>query len=600
MKISLLTLLLGGLCGQLLASNTQSQVDAILNRIDPKINLSALVVDLNTSQTLFEHNASNALIPASNMKLFSDAAALLALGPDYQFKSQLSTDATRLEQGILQGRLYLHLPGDPTLSTPDIDSLLAALIPLGVQRIEGDIILVSDHQLVDPYAPGWDTRDLTYSYGAPLAPVILDENRLTITANPAEKNNQPALIETSDADQTMPIHNEINTVANSRACGLDFQMSAQNQLTLKGCIGLGEGSVIQRIAIKNPLVYMQDKLRARLKAIRIDLNGEIRLGSAPSKPGLLLATHYSKPIAQLLADTLKPSDNLYADSLFLHAASYLNGSPLNWADAQETIKRFLSGQTGITLSDATLIDGSGLSRHDRLSARQTVDLLRFLHDHFPLSYEYIAALPIAGQDGTLQKRLKKPSEKGFVRAKTGYMSGVTSLSGYLYTANAHTLAFALYINKKPGSNPRIAGGYRGLIDHICAYFLNQKPDNLPAASHANAHERVAFEQHPTAIEVKRTEQGRWRKIERLLKQALKGKPISIIFRHDELIVNDKDSNILSVWRALNELNTKYHVGVSLVANTPPALEQTSPQLLWIKPQTTQTNNQRIWTVHRPL
>ena len=600
MKMTSLALLLSFFCAPLLASHLQPQVDALLKRVDPHINLSALVVDLNTGETLYQHHAATALIPASNMKLFSDAAALLALGPDYQFKSQLSTDAILLEQGLLHGSLYLHLPGDPEFSTADLDSLLAELVPLGVQQIDGNVILVSEHAHISPYAPGWVARDLNYSYGAPLAPVILDENRLTVTVNPAAMVNQPALIETSDSDYTMPIHNDIKTRADGPPCGLDFKMNDKNELSLHGCIRRGEWAVMQRIPIQNPLLYMQNKITKRLKALGITLRGEVRLGQAPPKAGLLLATHYSKPITQLMADTLKPSDNLYADSLYLHAASHLNGAPVNWDEAQPVIKHFLTQQTGINLSDATLMDGSGLSRNDRLSARQTVDLLRFLHAHFPLSYEYIAALPIAGQDGTLQKRLKKPSQQGFVRAKTGYMSGVTSLSGFLYTANAHTLAFALYINKAPGANPRIAGGYRGLIDHLCDYFLKQSPDSLPAASLKNAHERVAFQQHPTANDLKRAQQSHWRAIEHHLKQALKGKPIGIVFRHDELIIHDSEPNSRMVWHALSAIYKKYPFSVSLLADAAPKNALSAPQLLWINALSNARTHQRIWTLRRPV
>jgi D-alanyl-D-alanine carboxypeptidase/D-alanyl-D-alanine-endopeptidase (penicillin-binding protein 4) len=600
MKNTSTLLLLGCFCTQLLASNFQPKVDALLNHIDPHINLSALVVDLNTGETLYQHNASNALLPASNMKLFSDAAALLALGPDYQFNSQLWIEAGRLEQGVLHGAIYLYLPGDPSFKSQHLDALIAQLVPFGIQQIEGNVVIVSDHQVVDAYAPGWVTRDLNYSYGAPLAPVILDENRITITVNPGAKVNELAWIETSDADSTMPIHNEVKTTAHAEKCGVYFSMNDQDQLTLRGCIGHGEWAVMQRIPIQNPLIYTQNKLKARLKAHHIELHGDVVLGPAPKKPGLLVATHASKPISQLMADTLKPSDNLYADSLYLHAASRLNGGPVNWNDAQPVIKRFLTQQTGIDLTTATLIDGSGLSRDDRLSAEQTVGLLRYLHAQFPLSFEYIAALPIAGQDGTLQKRLKKPSEKGFVRAKTGYMTGVTSLSGYLYTANAHTLAFALFINRQKGSNPQIAGGYRGLIDHLCAYFLQQKPDSLPAASLSNAHEHVAFQQHPTINDIKRAQQGHWRAIEYGLKQALKHQSIGVLFRNDQLIIHDHNNNGQSVWRALNDINKKYHFSVSLIANTAPDLQASSPPLLWIKPSTALPQNERIWTLHRPV
>jgi D-alanyl-D-alanine carboxypeptidase/D-alanyl-D-alanine-endopeptidase (penicillin-binding protein 4) len=300
-----------------------------------------------------------------------------------------------------------------------------------------------------------------------------------------------------------------------------------------------------------------------------------------------------------MADTLKPSDNLYADSLYLHAASRLNHAPVNWPEAHAIIKHFLQEETHITLDEANLTDGSGLSRQDRLSANQTVELLRFLHTHFPLTYEYIAALPIAGQDGTLQKRLKKPSQKGFVRAKTGSMTGVTSLSGYLYTANAHTLAFAFYINTRPGTSPKISGQYRSLIDALCDYFLNQKPDNRNVANLDNAHQHVAFQQQPTQRDAQRIQQSRWRQIEHALKQALKNEPVRIIFRNEQLIIHDKNTNLSHVWKTLQAIHQKYAFSVALEGNAGPSgIPPSTLSLLWIKSR--DSTNERTWTLHRPV
>jgi D-alanyl-D-alanine carboxypeptidase/D-alanyl-D-alanine-endopeptidase (penicillin-binding protein 4) len=593
MKKIPLYLLLSLHCGALLATNFQQPVNRLVNQIDPNINMSALVVDLSTGETLYERNSSNVLIPASNMKLFSDAAALLILGPDYRFKTQLSTSATRLENGVLNGSLYVTLPGDPSFTTAHLDTLLAELQTWGVREIKGNVVLVSSHSNVDPYPPGWVTKDLMYSYGAPLAPVMLDENRLTVTVNPNARAGQLALIELSNKDGSIALDNQVKTAEKTTGCGLDYRMDANNHLVVRGCVGVGQWAAMQRIAIQNPLQYAQSQVVARLKHVNITLNGNVVLGNAPSTPALLLATHASKPISQLMADTLKPSDNLYADSLYLQAANALHGSPLNWAEAQPVIKSFLQQQTGVALNQAILIDGSGLSRNDRLSAQQTVTLLRFLHARFPLAYEYIAALPIAGQDGTLQKRLKKPTQQGFIRAKTGSMTGVVSLSGYLYTANAHTLAFAIYINRNPKTNPNVSGRYRSLVDGLCDFFLQQKPDDRRVASLTNAHSRVSFQQRPTQAEVNRAQQSRWRRIEYALKQALKGAPVSILFRGDQLVLRDQSSDANSVWHALQNVRQKYPFAVALEGKSAPGASGNAPLLFWVKDT---PSNSRTWII----
>ncbi len=387
----------------LLANQLEYAVNKLINKVDPHINMGIVVADLNTGKILFQRNEKRPLIPASNMKLFSDAAALMALGPDYQFKSVLSTDARLLEGGVLKGTLYLHLTGDPSFNHHHLKYLLKSLAKLGVVQIQGNIIIDSDHSVVTPYAPGRSTTDARYSYGAPVAPLILDENRLTLTVNPSSQGGEAALIEFAEEGVGVLLNNQVKTANNKSRCGVGFNMDQNNLLTIRGCVNQGQWAIQQKIPIRNPLRYAEDIIRLQLAEFNIQLNGQIHLGHMPNGT-LLLGKHLSKPIAYLIADTLKPSDNLYADSLYLHTAAKLKGYPVNWEDAQNTIKQFLQQQTGINFNEAHLRDGSGLSRLDLISAEQTVKLLHFLHTRFPLTYEYIAALPIAGFDGTLQKR----------------------------------------------------------------------------------------------------------------------------------------------------------------------------------------------------
>ena len=594
MKTILAHLMIALISAPLFAINLQQHADQLVNHIDPSINMGALVVDLNTGETLYQRNANRTFTPASNMKLFSDAAALLVLGPDYQFKNQLSTNAPRLDNGTLQGSLYIHLPGDPSFTSDHLESLFVELQRLGVRQVNGNVILASSHRHIDPYAPGWMTQDLAYSYGAPLSPLMLDENRLLVTVNPGAKPGEAALVELGHADGITLI-NQVKTNSTPSGCGLSYIMDAENTLTVRGCIGVSQWASVQRIAIRNPLRYAQGQIKARLAHVNIALHGDVVLGSAPPHT-LLLATHASKRISQLMVDTLKPSDNLYADSLFLHAANTLNGSPLNWPEAQPVIIRFLQQQTGVSFNQAILTDGSGLSRNDRLTAQQTVGLLSFLHARFPLSYEYIAALPIAGQDGTLQKRLKKPTQQGFVRAKTGSMTGVVSLAGYLYTANAHTLAFALFINKRPGTHPNVSGRYRSLVDGLCDFFLQQKPNNNHVASLSNAHARVSFQQRPTHAEALRNKLNRWRGLESAVKLALKDQPVSVLFRGDQLVLNDKGSSANSVWNALQLISKKYTFSIALQGESAPSSNTSNSFFLWIKGSKSAPPNQRTWTL----
>ena len=590
-KRILSALCLGAISTHIFASSLQKPIDNIIDKIDPHINMGMMVVDLNTGETLYQRAIKHPFIPASNMKLFSDATALLALGPDYHFQTHLSTDAVSIQDGNLNGSLYLILPGDPSFSSADLSHLFSHLKALGVTKIAGSVILVSDFSHTQSHPPGIASKDLYYSYGASLAPLIIDENRVTITVNPSCQIGQPAIVEYSGPEGSFFLDNQVTTVA-GQGSGISFATSEDNHLIIRGKIGQRQAAIQGRIAIKNPLLHAQELIKVSLKEQGIALNGPVVLGE--SKPSLLLATHYSQPITQLMADTLKPSDNLYANSLFLHAAKKIKGQPLDWQQAEGVVKQFLQQQTSIDMQSASMIDGSGLSRQDLLSTEQTVFLLRYLYEHFPLTYEYIAALPIAGQDGTLKRRLRKPSQKGFVRAKTGTMTGVMSLSGYLYTANGHTLAFAIYINTRPGTSPNVSGRYRSMIDSLCDFLLKQRPSYHSFFTFSKTPQsHVAYQQYPSDADKSRQQLVKWRQIEYLLKQSLQNYPVTIVFRDNQLVIKDR-SNQNAVWSSLQKVNAKYRIAVSLKSASAPFASQ-NPKFLWIPDAAQQ--KEKEWTVY---
>ncbi len=578
-------------------ASMQIDVDRLIYRLNPHVNLGMVVVDLSSGDTLYKRNAGRLFIPASNMKLFSEAATLMALGPDYRFKNQLSTNASQLQQGVFQGNLYLHLSGDPSFSRKDLRSLLATLKDWNITAIQGDVYIDSSLANVPAYPPGWLTSDLSYSYGAPIAPLMLDANRLMVTVNPGAKAGDPALVEMEDNNEGgIVLNNQAKTAANAKGCGVGFSLDNENKLTVRGCVAVGQWAVQQRLAIKNPLMYAQGMIKNQLAKANITLNGQVRLGKAPAG-SLLIATEYSRPISQLMADTLKPSDNLYADSLYLHTAAKLNGSPVNWNDAQPVIKNFLEQQTGIDFKDAVFTDGSGLSRYNLVTPEQTISLLKFLYQRFPMSYEYIAALPISGRDGTLQKRFKIPTQQGFVRAKTGTMTGMNSLSGYLYSANGHTLAFAMFINRVPGKS---AGPGRPLIDALCTYFLQKSPVSSRLARVFAPHSRIKFQSNPTQGEVQRAHQAKWRRLESLIRTALKGQAVNVVYRGNELIVTDNQADANKVWSALQSVAAKYPFAVALSSNALSVTPSGKPMMLWIQTATTENQGQRSWIIREAV
>lgn len=575
------------------ASGIQKDVDALINRINPQVNLGMVVVDLTSGKTLYSRNPGRLYIPASNMKLFSEAAALMVLGPDYRFKNQISISAGKIQQGVLQGNVYLQLSGDPSFSREDLNTLLISLKKWHINTIQGSVIIDSSLSGVDPYPPGWLAADLSYSYGAPNAPVMIDANRLTVTVNPGAHAGAPAVVEVDDGGAAIALNNQATTKAGTKGCGVGFSLDQDNHLTVRGCVGAGQWAVQQRLAIKNPLLYAQGMVKSQLAQANIQLAGQVQLGKTPAG-SLLVATQNSKPVSQLMADTLKPSDNLYADSLYLHAAAKLHGAAVNWQAAQPLIKNFLQSQTGIDFRNAIFTDGSGLSRYSLVTPEQTISLLKFLYQRFPLSYEYISALPVSGRDGTLQKRFRIPTQQGFVRAKTGTMTGINSLSGYLYDANGHTLAFAMYINRQPG---KPSGPGRPVLDALCTYFLKNSQRTSPLTQIFSPHQRISFQLNPTQADRQKAHQAKWRRLESAVRTALKNQSVNIIYRGTELVINDNQANPAKVWSALQAVAKKYPFAVMLSSKTLEVSPLGGPMLVWTQTFDSLNQTQRTWIIH---
>jgi D-alanyl-D-alanine carboxypeptidase/D-alanyl-D-alanine-endopeptidase (penicillin-binding protein 4) len=575
-----------------------SGANHIIDQVSPNTNIGVSVVDLTSGKTIFWRNDKKLFTPASNMKLFSDAAALMVLGPDYRFKNELAIGVANLNRGVLKGNLYLRLSGDPSFSQDRLAKLINSLKRWQIKDIQGDIVIESPYANITPYAPGGVIKDRSFGYGAPIAPLILDANRMLITVNPADRAELPAVIELGINQGSFHINNQIITKPQGTRCGVSFTLDNNDQLTAKGCVAVGQWAYQQIIPIKNPQYYAQSVIKHLLKKIGIAFHGNVVLGHTQSD-NMVLATDYSKSIAQLMADTLKPSDNLYADSLFLHTANILNKAPLNWDDAQNVIKDFITRQTGISLQNSVLIDGSGLSRLNKLSPDQTVRLLQFLYEHFPLTYEYISALPISGRDGTLQKRFKRPDQQDMVRAKTGTMSGIISLSGYLYTANGHTLAFAIFINTLRSTPPNVAGKSRYLVDALANYFLKQKPSNSVWSQFFAKSHRIQYQTKPTEAELRRWHDAHWRQLETLVKRALQGQAVTVIYRGNELVLWDKQDNINSVLQALKRLRQKYRFAAAVASSDKPELDN-QPLVVWQNENQSYKKRKRTWLIRETI
>lgn len=536
-------------------ASVKADVDKIFNKFDHAVNIGIEIKDLTTDKVLYKKNAKRWYTPASNMKLYSTAAALVSMGPDYRFVTSLYTNAATIKNQVLQGNLYLVSQGAPDFTHHQLAQLINRLEQYNIKSIAGDIILVNQSFASKPQAPGWMVDDLDYGYGSPITPMSLDANRFDILISPGAKTGQKAIIAMPSVGGAIKVSNHVKTVADGKNCLFDYKMDKQNHLTVSGCIGLKKLAQTDSLAINNPSLYISYWLQRQLNDAGVVFKGKIKQGKLTDK-AKLLASQWSQPMRDLIALTLKPSDNLFADSLFLKVGNVYFNRPATWSMAQRAVKRVLRDELGLSFSKAVLTDGSGLSRYDLISPHLTIELLQAMYQTFPISYEYLAALPLAGRDGTLAKRLTTKKSRDLVRAKTGGMKGVVSLSGYLRSLNNHILAFSIYINGIGGNSSASLGRYRWLEDKLCQYLLSLKPRGHSRNIVVKKRRLLPYEKRGTQAYRQRERTRTFNNLEFHLRKSLAGTAVAIERKPYQLVLrmNSIAKNLIA---KLNKLQQHY-------------------------------------------
>ncbi|MET0645825.1 MAG: D-alanyl-D-alanine carboxypeptidase/D-alanyl-D-alanine-endopeptidase [Pyrinomonadaceae bacterium] len=438
--------------------------------------LAVKVASLDTGRVLFEQDSRKWMQPASNMKLFTVAAALDRLTPDYRFITSVYAPARPDAAGTVRGDLVVYGRGDPTFATrfnPEgnsdyflaIDALAADVHAAGVRRVEGDLVGDESYFTGAPMPTGWEWDDLQWYYGAEVSALTVNDNSVDLSVKPGASVGAPARITLGPSTPLVTIIDRTTTSARGTSRELSVNRAlGQNTIEIRGRLPIDDRGYTSSLAISRPAMLFATMLRAALERRGVVFTGQTRTVDAqgrvekplPVSSLIELAARKSPPLSVIAAQVLKPSQNLYAE-LLLRTLGKLSGSAdpkLSSEDAgAQVVSKFLT-QAGIDPSGLVMIDGSGLSRADLVTADTTLQLLVYMNRH-RFGSEFRLALPIAGVDGTLRNRMKGPPAQGNVRAKTGTLGTATSLSGYVYSASGERLAFALMINNPPrDTNPR--------------------------------------------------------------------------------------------------------------------------------------------------
>ena len=408
------------------------------------------VVDLASGTTVFEDGADRLLIPASNQKLMTTAAALHHLGAAYQFETPILYQGI-LHKGVLVGDLAVVAGGDPNLSARHYDeqpilfrTWAERLAAQGLRRVTGRLFLVLDQFETTPIHPAWPTDQLDRCYEAPVTGLDYSDNCLVVRIWPGSAPGKPPFVEIEPADFFGPVRNQAVTAARGRTTlRIDYDPD-DGALAISGQIA--RGSVERYVAVLEPARFFGHALGLALRHAGIIVDGEPeRIIELPSGIWRPLGAH-SSDLVTAIEVTNKHSHNFSAESLFKTLGSELCGSG-SWSGGQRAVSDFLVDVVGWPAGAFRVSDGSGMSRENQTTARQLTTLLAFMVTH-PESAVFARSLPVSGEAGTsLEERLEEPPYAGNVLAKTGSLTGVSSLSGYAKGGSGHLYAFSILMNR---------------------------------------------------------------------------------------------------------------------------------------------------------
>jgi D-alanyl-D-alanine carboxypeptidase/D-alanyl-D-alanine-endopeptidase (penicillin-binding protein 4) len=416
---------------------------------------SAVVHSLRQGETLYSLNSFRMQTPASNQKVLTAAAAAERLGWDFRYTTRIYATGPIDANGAVNGDLVVVSDGDPTINPrhPErwaiFDEWGRQLAAKGIRTVNGYLI-GDDSAFEEPgWAPGWAWDDLAFGYGAPATALQYNENQVELLIGPGLEAGSRGIISMSPAGSGLTINHQVTTVAAGRPNRISLQRTpGSDLLTVSGEVALGSAPLTEYAAVDNPTQVYLNAMRVafhrhgvNIERTPLDIDG-VRMMPDMSKAALLIEDQ-SPPLSEIIDVTLKWSRNIYAETMLRSIAP--EPTEKSTAGGLAALEQTLN-DWGIFREYFLARDGSGLSRYDYLSADALTWLLTYVWADPKHAELYRASLPVFGVNGNVANRLKDTPASGRVWAKTGSMSQVRSLSGYIVTAEGEPLVFAFIVN----------------------------------------------------------------------------------------------------------------------------------------------------------
>ncbi|KTD61106.1 D-alanyl-D-alanine carboxypeptidase/D-alanyl-D-alanine endopeptidase [Legionella spiritensis] len=425
------------------SNSLKEELSTLIKQKFPHATVGILVQDVDTGETLYQCNTHKLLKPASNTKVLTALAALYLLGPDYRYDTALSHK---------DNNFYLTFSGSPSLKTEHINGLFASLSQEKINTIKGDIVL-DISRFKPPYnAAGITYDDLGWYYEAPSTAVILDDNKEVFQFTTPLKSGAPVQVKAKNSEKNaLTLINDVVSVTREQEkqhCNFNIDIKPNNTLHLYGCLAQRKHPRTLQLAIPDPVLYAKQVIKKALQKNNITFKGKLVVGNTPEE-SRLVASHQSDELTTLLKHMLEESDNLYADSITKLLGYKFTGEG-TYKQGVFAIKETLSRRTRMDMTLLRLTDGQG-GRYNLISPDQMVILLTDIYRDKQLKPIFLKILPRMGVAGTLKDRMKNTILENRVLAKTGTMSDITAISGYLLTADGKTLVFSIIVNGVHGN-----------------------------------------------------------------------------------------------------------------------------------------------------
>ncbi|HOE63151.1 MAG TPA: D-alanyl-D-alanine carboxypeptidase/D-alanyl-D-alanine-endopeptidase [Candidatus Sumerlaeota bacterium] len=449
-------------------SSIKQSLDNVFDVPEFADSLWGVCVQKLDGETLYDYNGNKWMLPASNMKIYSGAAALDILGENFRYETRLEAIGSIGENGSLKGHLLITGSGDPSLgswhikdwngSAALLKSWAEELKKKGIQSVEGNIIGDGRYFTDEYYCDAWEIDDIPYWYSAGSSGLAIEENCFRFTLAPGKKVGDKALLTLNPGTQYVTVINEVITKEPGSGSTGDivWRGTDSNVIRFAGTVALDAKPFTQRGSVWDGACYTAFLLKEALQREGIAVAGKARnirdlpdaasIDKTPASEKILIAVHQSPPLSDFLPLVNKISHNFFADHLLRTIGRRVKGQG-DFKSGADAVKAWLKKIGAPNAEKLVMEDGCGLSRRDFVQPRQTCAILRYMYNKETLRKTYYESLSFGGVDGELKYRMSQPPLYRNVRAKAGYIAYTRCLSGYVKNADGEILVFSMMCNQ---------------------------------------------------------------------------------------------------------------------------------------------------------